>query len=171
VVDQTSQDTGRLKQFIEFCNLNFADSYNLGGSLCDYFFIKDFKLKDVNDYDVILDRNEIGLDYLENLRAVREFKYRGDLRYIGEESNAQQVFKSKVKINSEIYTVDWILGHTIKLPHDVIDIEFQGLKTKLTSKKLRTAILKNIASNKFQQKFFQNKGKKKLSSYIDKTIL
>jgi len=170
-VDQTSQDTGRLNQFIEFCNFNFDDSYNLGGSLCDYFFIKDFKLKDVNDYDIVLDRKKIGLDYLKNLSAIKEFKYQGDLRYIGEESNAQEVFKSKVKINSDTYTVDWILGHSIKLPHEVIDIEFQGLKTKLTSKKLRTAILKKIASNKFQQVFFQNKGKKKLSSYINKTIL
>ena len=170
-MDQISRDTGRLKQFIAFCNSNFGDSYNLGGSLCDYFYIKNFKLKEVNDYDIILDHNHIGFDYLENLRAVKEWKFQGDLRYIGEESNAQQVFKSKVKINSDIYTVDWMFGHTIKLPHEVIDIEFEGVKTKLTSKKLRIDILKNIASNKFQQIFFQNKGKKKLSSYITKTLI
>ena len=171
MADQTSQDTGRLRKFIEFCNLNFDNSYNLGGSLCDYFFIEDFKLKDVNDYDVVLDRNKIGLDYLEHLRDVRELKYQGDLRYIGEDSNAQQVFKSKVVLNSDIYTVDWIFGHTIKLPQEVVDIRFSGIDTRVASRDLRIALLKNQASNKFQEIFFQNKGKKKLSSYINKTIL
>ena len=170
-MDQTSQDTGRLKQFIEFCNSKFADSYNLGGSLCDYFYIKNFKLEDVNDYDIVLARNYISLHYLENLKEVVNWRYQGDLRYIGEESEAQQVFRSEVVINTDTYTVDWIIGHTIKLPHKVDDIKFQEVKTKLTSKNLRIAILKNIASNKHQQIFFQNKGKKKLSSYITKTIL
>jgi len=168
-VDQTSQDTGRLINFLKFCNLHFANSYNLGGSLCEYFHITDFHLNNVNDYDIILDSNY--LNFLKNRKEISELSYQGDLRYCGEQKGSQEVYKSKLTLNKDIYNVDWIFGQTIELLHEVNKIKFHGINTRVASRDLRIKLLKNTLINKQQKKSFLNKAKLRLNSYLNKTII
>ena len=170
VITEEIQDSLKLKEFIEFCNYHFAGSYNLGGSLCEYFYIKDFRLNRVNDYDIVIDNKKFSIEYLLKLPEVTECRYQGDLFYIGEKKGYQKVYKSNLTLGKHNYTIDWIFGHTTRLIHEVINVEYQGVKSKLTSKDLRIGILKNIATID-QDKSFQNKAKLRLSSYIGKTIL
>lgn len=164
-----TKDTLKLYKFIKFCNIHFIDDYHLGGSLCEYFYIENFSLDNVNDYDVVI--NKTYKDYLSSLPEVSEWKYQGDLRYIGETENFQNVYKSKLVLKNDVYIVDWIFGNTVKLLHDTVNVKYQGIKTKLNSKKLRVEILKKIATNKNQKEFFINKAKLRLNSYINKTLL
>ena len=140
-MDLISQDTGRLKKFIKYCNLHLKDSYNLGGSLCEYFYVKNFNLNNVNDYDIVLDIKN--LNYLKSLIEISEWRYQGDLRYIGESPGAQQVYRSKLTLNKDIYNVDWIFGQTIELLHEVNKIKFHGINTRVASRDLRIKLLKN----------------------------
>ena len=168
-MDLISQDTGRLKKFIKYCNLHLKDSYNLGGSLCEYFYVKNFNLNNVNDYDIVLDIKN--LNYLKSLIEISEWRYQGDLRYIGESPGAQQVYRTKLTLIEDVYIVDWIFGHTTNLLQEVNKIQFEGLDTKITSKDLRIKILKKIATNKNQEISFQNKAILRLNSYLNRTIL
>lgn len=167
---EETQASLKLTEFIKFCNLHFVNSYNLGGSLCEYFYVEDFSLDNVNDYDIVIDSSKYKINYLKNQSEVSEWKYQGDLSYIGEKKGNQVVYKSKLTLGEYTYSVDWIFGYTIRLKQETVDVEYQDINTKLTSKNLRINILKNIATFK-QDKNFQNKAKLRLNSYLSKTIL
>lgn len=126
--------------FITFCDLHFGTNYALVGSITDYFYI-DLPLTKVRDIDILLENSDSS--YVKSIPEVYNWKWQGDLRYIGEKKSQQSVFKSNLKLTS-IFEIDWIFGTTVNTKHTVEKVKFGNFEIKISSRNSREEILRKI---------------------------
>lgn len=148
--------------FILFCKKHLKQDCIFVGSLSDYFLVN-HDLSLVNDFDVVIEKHSP--EFVQTLPGISNWRWQGDLRYLGEDEGVQNVYKSNLEIDNDTYEVDWIFGKTINTPHTEVTVQYQGSSIRISSKQHRIQLLRNTYENTNQVQWYIDKNKERYDKY------